>query len=89
MSQPCVEETWHSVEEGDSRWSPGKAYGKLTSKAIEQLQKYYGRVIRSHPNDLEGKRYAVFDSFLHALSTDEDPHHDRCPARASIGVSSL
>ena len=25
----------------------------------------------------------MFASFLHALSTDEDPHHDRCPAGAS------
>ena len=24
LSQPCVEETWQSVEEGDSRWSPGR-----------------------------------------------------------------
>ena len=34
-------------------------------------------------NDLEGMRNAVFASFLHALSTDEDPHHDRCPAGSS------
>ncbi|KAK2182012.1 hypothetical protein NP493_372g05029 [Ridgeia piscesae] len=63
--------------------SGGKGYGKLTSTAIVQLQKYYGRAIRSHPNDLEGMRNALFASFFHALSTDEDPHHDRCPAGSS------
>ena len=61
----------------------GKGYGKLTSTAIVQLQKYYGRAIWSHPNDLEGMRNAVFASLLHALSTDEDPHHDHCPAGAA------
>ena len=27
-------------------------------------------------------RNAVFASFFHAISTDEDPHHDRCPVGA-------
>ena len=50
----------------------GKGYGKLTSNAIVQLQKYYGRAIRSHPNDLEGMRNAVFASFFLNLSCTVD-----------------
>ena len=56
----------------------GKGFGELTSNAIMQLQKYYGRAIRSHPDDLE-----VPASFLHVLSIDEVPYHDCCPAGAS------
>ncbi|KAI0222670.1 eIF-2-alpha kinase activator GCN1 [Lamellibrachia satsuma] len=62
----------------------GRGHGKLTAAAITELTKYYGNAIRSHPDDLDGMRTAVFATFLHALSTDDDPHHDRCPA----GISS-
>ena len=62
----------------------GRGHGKLTAAAITKLTKYYGNAIRSHPDDLDGMRTAVFATFLHALSTDDDPHHDRCPA----GISS-
>ena len=51
---------------------------------ITKLTKYYGNAICSHPDDLEGMGTAVFAIFLHVLSTDDDPHHDPCPA----GISS-
>ena len=62
----------------------GRGYGKLTAATITKLTKYYGSAIRSHPGDLDAMMNAVFATFLHALSTDEDPHHDRCPS----GISS-
>ena len=40
---------------------------------------YYGKAIRGHPGDLDAMRNAVFATFFHAESTDEDPHHSRCP----------
>ena len=58
----------------------GRGYGKLTAATITKLTKYYGNAIRSHPGNLDAMRNAVFATFLHALSTDEDPHHDRCPS---------
>lgn len=56
----------------------GRGYGKLTAATIAKLMSYYGNVIRSHYNDLDGMRNVVFATFLHALSTDDNPHHDRC-----------
>ena len=61
----------------------GKGHGKLTAATILRLTKYYSNAIRSNLNDLEGMRNAVFATFLHAVSSDEDPHHNRCPAGAS------
>ena len=57
----------------------GKGYSKLTAATIVKLTSYYGKAIRSNSNNLDGMRKAVFATFFHALSTDDDPHHNRCP----------
>ena len=58
----------------------GRGHGKLTQAAITKLTLYYGKAIRSCTGDQFAMRSAVFASFFHAASTDEDPHHNHCPA---------
>ena len=61
----------------------GRGQGKLTANAITQLTGYYGKAIRSHPNDLDGTQDAVFATFNHVSSTDEKPNHGKCPTGTS------
>ena len=56
----------------------GQGHGKLTGATIKTLANYYDNAIRSNRGNLEGMREAVFASFFHAISTDEDPHHTHC-----------
>ena len=58
----------------------GRGHGKLTQDVINKLKVYYGKAIRSCTGDEVAMRSAVFASFFHAVSTDEDPHHHHCPA---------
>ena len=55
----------------------GRGHGKLTQAAITKLT-YYGKAIRSCTGDQFAMRSAVFASFFHAASTNEDPHHNHC-----------
>ena len=57
----------------------GRGHGKLTLAAINKLTLYYGKAIRSCTGDKDAMRSAVFASFFHAASTDEEPHHNHCP----------
>ena len=50
--------------------------GRLTQATITKLTGYS---IRSHPGDTVAMRHAVFATFFHAASTDEEPHHNHCP----------
>ena len=61
----------------------GHGYGKLTKNTIQKLTVYYDTAIRSHRGNLEGMWEAIFASFFHAISTDEDPHHTHCPEGAT------
>ena len=53
--------------------------GKLTNDRIDELTGYYGRAIKDNVGNLEGMQRAVWASFFHTISTDEDPHHSHCP----------
>ena len=57
----------------------GRGYGKLKQTTIIKLTGCYGKAIRSCPGDLDAMRNAVFATFFHSASTDDDPHHSRCP----------
>ena len=57
----------------------GKGHGRLTQAKIQKLQQYYRAAITSHVGDADGMRGAVWATLLHCMSTDEDPHHTRCP----------
>lgn len=54
----------------------GKGAGKLTDAVINELSTYYGLAIRRHPESIAEMKTATFD---HKKSTDENPHHARCP----------
>lgn len=65
-------------EPGTSRTSlSGK--GKLTAKLIDELTVYYGLAIRNNVNSLENMRNAIWATFYHKISTDENPQHMFCP----------
>ena len=51
----------------------GQGHGKLTGTTIKTLANYYDNAIRSNRGNLEDMREAVFVSFFHVISTDEDP----------------
>ena len=60
----------------------GRGYGKLMQATITKLTAYYRKAIRSHPGNLDAMCEAIFATFFHAVSTDEEPHHTHCPEGA-------
>lgn len=54
--------------------------GKVTDEIVDNLQRYYGKAIRDHTgSDLNTMRKAVWATFFHLTSTDENPGHSLCP----------
>ena len=60
----------------------GRGHGKLKQATILKLTAYYGKAVRANSNNLDAMRDAVLATFDHATSTDERPHHGRCPVGA-------
>ena len=61
----------------------GKAIRAYYGKAIrayygKAIRAYYGKAIRAHGGTRDAMTDAVFATFYHAISTDDDPQHDRC-----------
>jgi len=54
--------------------------GKLTGKMIDKLTVYYGLAIRRNCESIEKMRDAIWATFYHYSSTDQNPKHDTCPA---------
>lgn len=52
--------------------------GKLTGKVIDNLTRYYGAAIRNNCDSLEGMKNAIWATFYHQQSTDDNPQHHRC-----------
>lgn len=52
---------------------------RLTDKQIDSLQYYYGQAIRSNTDNLSKMKQAVWATFLHKASTDDNPQHFPCP----------
>ena len=67
----------------------GRGDGRLTKQKAITSQKYYGRALRNNiGKDVETIRCAIWAPLLHCMSTDESPHHNRCPPGEDIfGVS--
>ena len=61
-----------------------KGSGKLTDKFISDLTLYYGIAIRRHPNSADEMKKAIWATFYHKCSTDDNPQHENCP----VGVKS-
>jgi hypothetical protein len=57
----------------------GQGVGRLTNVKASKIQLYYGRAIRGNLNSVEQMRNAIWASFFHSISTNESPHHARCP----------
>ncbi|KAG8230185.1 hypothetical protein J437_LFUL006117 [Ladona fulva] len=55
--------------------------GKLTGKLIDELTVYYGLAIRRNSDSVEKMKNAIWATFFHKSSTDEEPKHDKCHPR--------
>ena len=53
--------------------------GKLTDDWITKLTGYYGSAIKENSGDLDGMERAVWASYHHVTSTDDEHNHDLCP----------
>jgi hypothetical protein len=60
----------------------GKGQGRLTNAKASKLQKYYGRAIRQNIGNPIAMKDAIWATFFHSISTDDDPHHNSCPRGA-------
>lgn len=48
-------------------------------KLIDELSVYYGLAIRNHFNSVEDMKNAIWATFNHKSSTNEQPKHELCP----------
>ncbi|XP_039304169.1 uncharacterized protein LOC120357546 [Solenopsis invicta] len=46
---------------------------------MEEMSVYYGLAIQRHADSIEDMRKAVWATFYHMTSTDENPQHSYCP----------
>ncbi|GFX48158.1 uncharacterized protein TNCV_4114931 [Trichonephila clavipes] len=53
---------------------------RLTEAEIDRLQAYYGLAIRRNLSSVKDMQQAIWEIFLHKLSTDEKPQHGFCPS---------
>jgi len=63
----------------------GKKLGgknRLTDVVINDLQVWYGNVVRGNTDSVQKMKDAIWTSFYHVFSTDKVPEHQRCPEGA-------
>ncbi|KYN09153.1 hypothetical protein ALC57_18735 [Trachymyrmex cornetzi] len=53
---------------------------KLTGKMIDKLAVYYELAIRRNCDSIEKMKNAIWATYYHYASTDEDPQHEKCPS---------
>lgn len=53
--------------------------GKLTDKLIKELTIFYGLAIRRNPDSVDDMYNAVWTTYYHKISTNENPQHMYCP----------
>ena len=63
----------------DEKGLPVKFKERLTDDNIKALNIYYRGTIRNNLNDVDAMARVIDASFLHSMSTDEDPRHQKCP----------
>lgn len=76
LRQLCKDSKGEKLSDG----KPINGRGRLTSTVIDLLQNYYGMAIRANANNLQNMKKAVWATYFHKLSTDENPCHGLCPA---------
>ena len=57
----------------------GRRCGAVTAKSCNTLQSYYHNVIVQNLGSPAKMREAIWASFLHCTSSDENPQHQNCP----------
>ena len=57
----------------------GKGHGRLTLQKCDKLQGYFRGAVLNNRGSEDELRNAVWASWFHCISTDEHPHHLRCP----------
>jgi hypothetical protein len=67
------------VQTQKAQKAPISGRGKLTEERIKQLTSYYGKAIKDNSGNLEAMQQAVWASFFHSVSTDEQHNHSYCP----------
>ena len=67
------------VQTRKAQHAPIHGRGKLTEERIKKLTNYYGRAIKDNSGDLEAMERAVWASFFHTMSADENHNHTLCP----------
>lgn len=51
----------------------------MTDKLIKELTIFYGLAIRRHPDSVDDMYNAVWATYYHKISTNENPQHMYCP----------
>ena len=57
----------------------GCRYGAQTANTCTVLQSYYRNAIMKNLHTTTGMREAIWASFEHCMSSDDNPQHDKCP----------
>ncbi|XP_032682124.1 uncharacterized protein LOC116849269 [Odontomachus brunneus] len=57
----------------------GNGPGKLTDALINDLSTYYSMAIIHNSDSVDAMKDAIWATFYHKCSTDENPQHDKCP----------
>lgn len=57
----------------------GRGEGRLTLDKCVRLQHYFRGAVLNNKPSCEDVRAAIWATLFHVTSTDEDPHHTRCP----------
>ena len=57
----------------------GRRCGALTANKCNILQSYYRNAIVRNLDNTEKMKEAIWASFLHCMSNDDKPQHDKCP----------
>lgn len=78
----CVKKNVQTVENEKGKKIQKKTLGgkgKLTGKMIDKLTVYYGLAIRRNCDSIEKMYNAIWATYYHYCSSDEEPQHDKCP----------
>ena len=57
----------------------GRGQGRLTNDKCTRLQNYFCVAVKNNLHSETDMRAAIWATLLHCISTDENPHHTRCP----------
>lgn len=62
---------------------PLKGKGQLTGERMKKIQIFYGLAIRRNTNSVKEMQKAIWATYFHIQSTNENPTHQLCPKDAN------